>query len=173
MDTTLPANCGGCGNVCAGPKSMQGQATCNLDGGGLAADAGGDGGPCGIVCNAGYHACGADCLSNTDDPSADACVVSDTTGVFVAPTGSDTTGTGTKEAPFATVGKAVTTALTGKKRVYACLGTYSEQVSLTGTDDGLTVYGGLDCANGCTWEVAARRRRSSQRRSARRLQPRR
>jgi hypothetical protein len=150
VDLTQPASCGACGNTCAGPASTQGHATCTLDGGGLPVDAGGDGGPCGIACNATYHACGADCLSDTDDPSADPCVVSNATGVFVAPApkGNDTTGAGTEQAPFATLAMAVTRALTGKKRVYACLGTYSQQLSLTATADGLTVYGGLDCANG-------------------------
>jgi len=33
--------------------------------------------------------------------------------------------------------------MTGKKRVYVCLGTYGETVSLTSSADGLTVYGDL------------------------------
>jgi hypothetical protein len=67
VDPTQPANCGACGNSCAGPPSTQGQAVCSLDGGGLPLDAGGDGGPCGITCNATYHARGADCLPDADD----------------------------------------------------------------------------------------------------------
>jgi hypothetical protein len=65
-----------------------------------------------------------------------------------ATTGNDTTGTGTSSAPYKTMAKAITQAIGGKKRVYACIGTYPEQLQLTGADDGLTVYGGLDCANG-------------------------
>jgi len=150
VDPTQPANCGACGNSCSGPPSTQGSATCNLDGGGLSLDAGGDGGPCGITCNANYHSCGADCLSNTDDPSKDPCVVADLTGVFVAPAtqGGSATGKGTIESPLLTVGAGIAQALGGLKRVYVCLGTYNEKLSLTAADDGLTVYGGLDCANG-------------------------
>jgi hypothetical protein len=149
VDPTQPATCGACGTRCAGPPSTQGQAVCSLDGGGLPVDAGGDGGPCGITCNPTYHACGADCLSDTDDPSADPCVVSNATGVFVAPAPLGTAaGLGTMASPLLTVGAGITKALTGKKRVYVCLGTYGETVSLTSSADGLTVYGGLDCANG-------------------------
>jgi hypothetical protein len=46
------------------------------------------------------------------------------------------------------VSAGITLALGGKKRVYVCVRAYSEQLSLTTTADGLTVYGGLDCANG-------------------------
>ncbi|HEY1691358.1 MAG TPA: hypothetical protein VGG39_04310 [Polyangiaceae bacterium] len=149
VDPTQPTHCGDCATNCAGPKSQQGQATCNIDGGGTPLDAGGDGGPCGFTCNAGNHACGLDCLSDTDDPSTDPCVVSDATGVFVAPAPLGTAGgDGSKATPFLTVTAGIAKAMQGKKRVYVCLGTYSEQLSLTGTDDGLTVYGGLDCTNG-------------------------
>ena len=50
--------------------------------------------------------------------------------------------------PLLTVNEGIALAMTQKKRVYVCLGTYSETLSLTNADDGLKVYGGLDCTNG-------------------------
>jgi hypothetical protein len=144
VDPSLPAHCGTCGNVCAGPGSMQGQATCSVNG----ASGADGGGPCGITCNPGYHLCSGDCLSNTNDPHDDPCVVSDATGVFVATTGSDTTGQGTMERAYATVSKGIAQAIGGTKRVYVCLGTYGEQLSIGASADGLKVYGGLDCTKG-------------------------
>jgi hypothetical protein len=91
------------------------------------------------------------CLSNGDDPSNDPCVVADGLGIFVSPSGSDTTGDGTKEKPFGTIGHAMDVAAGGIKRVYAC-GTFTSGVSVAAPDDGVTVYGGLDCT---TWAYNA------------------
>jgi hypothetical protein len=137
---------------CAGPKTGgTGNATCSTDGGVPAGNAG-DGGPCGIACKTGYHFCNAgggtgDCLSDTDDPGSDPCVVDFNTGVFVR---ADATagGDGTMGKPFQTIGAGIAAAVAGKKRVYVCVGTYNEQLQLTGADDGLSVYGNLDCTNG-------------------------
>ena len=135
-----PNHCGGCGQACPA-----------VDGGAAACVAGSDGGPtCGATCGSGFHGAGAGCettcAANTVDPSTDPCVVIDGTGTFVSATsGNDTTGTGTKEAPYATIAKGMTAAAAGTKRVYAC-GTFATQVQVNASLDGVTVYGGFDCA---------------------------
>jgi hypothetical protein len=74
--------------------------------------------------------------------------VSDNTGVFVSVTTGTAAGAGTIASPLNTIASGIAQAIGGKKRVYVCVGTYGEQLSLTNADDGLTVYGNLDCANG-------------------------
>jgi hypothetical protein len=133
-------HCGTCTNVCAPPPSGKGAPTC-------------PGALCVMTCVSGYHpggaGCNADCLANTDDPSADSCVAADGLGVFVSPSGNDTTGDGTKEHPFGSIGHGMDTSA----RVYAC-GTFTgEQLVVSGTTrDGTSVYGGFDCA---TWTYTA------------------
>ena len=138
------SNCGGCGNVCPGPANGS-----NGTGSAQCVDAG-----CVLQCASGAHVCGADCLLNTDPPSTDSCIVSSTYGVFVSPTGSDTTGNGTQAAPYATVTKAATVAVSkGLSDVFACGGTYTTALELGGTTvDGINVYGGLECTN---WTYSA------------------
>ncbi len=84
------------------------------------------------------------CDTTKDPKDAPGCL-DDRVGVFVSPTGSDT-GTGTKAAPFQTIGKALTSvgALT---RVYVCEGTYSEDVTIAPPVDGISIYGGFKCAD--------------------------
>ena len=87
---------------------------------------------CGVSCTMGSHVCSGDCLANADEPSdaANPCILTEAFGVFVAPTGSDTAGTGTRAAPYATVGNAMDQAKTkGLARVYACgtAGNYSSE----------------------------------------------
>jgi len=53
--------------VCAAPTA-NGSAACAQMTGGPA---------CTFNCNTGFHACMATCMSNTDDPSNDPCVVAD------------------------------------------------------------------------------------------------
>ena len=138
---TDPNHCGSCTNACSPPPSGSGQATCE-----------GATPTCGVSCTTGSHVCSADCLSNTDEPSdtADPCILTEAFGVFVAPTGSDGAGNGTRAAPYATVGNAMDEAKTkGLARVYACgsAGSYSSGPNLVVgmSRAGLTVYGGLDC----------------------------
>jgi hypothetical protein len=89
-------------------------------------------------------------LSPHDDP----CVLTLDAGIFVAAStagGSDTTGDGSKAAPYATLGYALTH-LTGESRVYVCTATFHEAVSITAA--GVRVYGGLACpvgASGRSW----------------------
>ena len=143
-------HCGSCTNACAGPPSGNGQATCA-----------GVTPTCAVSCTTGYHMCNADCLTNTDAPSdtADPCILTEVFGVFVAPTGSDTTGTGTRSAPYATVGNAMDQAKTkGLARVYACgtAGSYTENLVVGSSRTGITVYGGLNCTTSAsTWSYVA------------------
>ena len=99
----------------------------------VTADAGADGPPCNA--NASPH----------DDP----CVLTEAYGVFVAPAaygGSDVFGTGSRIAPYLTVGKGVAEA--GSRRVYVCASgaaPYQETVTVTGFASSVSVYGGLTC----------------------------
>jgi hypothetical protein len=136
---TDPNHCGSCSNACPPPLSGNGQATCA-----------GATPTCGVSCSGGYHVCNANCLANTDEPSdtSDPCVLTETFGIFVAPTGSDTTGKGTRAAPYATIGHGMDQATASSlTRVYACgtAGHYTENLVVGSSRAGLSVYGGLDC----------------------------
>lgn len=84
-------------------------------------------------------------------PATNPSVVSDKCGVFVAPAGSDDTGTGTRASPYKTLGKAIEAAgakaAGGPARVFACAGTYGESVAVPGNTE---LFGSLDCEAG-TW----------------------
>jgi len=146
---TDPNHCGSCSNACAGPPSGNGQAACPSPP------------SCAVTCNASYHVCNADCLSNADEPSdtTDPCILTETYGVFVSPGGNDTTGTGSRAAPYATVGHAMDAAKTaGLARVYACgtAGNYGENLVVGSSRTGVTVYGGLNCTTSpSTWTYSA------------------
>jgi hypothetical protein len=89
------------------------------------------------------HAVDSAMCDPSQPPQTSPCSITDAIGVFVAPApygGSDATGQGTMALPFATIGKAVSVA--GSKRVYACGGTYPEQLTVT---TNVAVYGGLAC----------------------------
>ena len=156
VDPTVPTSCGSCTLHCAGPMTDAGVSTSNgKPVCALSNDAGmsPDGGACGILCNPTFHNCGSDCLSNADDPAADPCVVGTPgTGVFVSSTpvsgASGPIGSMTNPYTKVTDGIGAAVATGGAKRVYVCIGTYNEQVSLTSADDGVVVYGGLDCNTG-------------------------
>jgi hypothetical protein len=94
----------------------------------------------------------------TQGPGSSSCAVDEAHGVFVAPAaagGSDATGTGTRAAPFASIGHALDLAKASGKRVYVCEGTYVEAVVIDGAHDGVGLYGGLDCAR---WTYATAHR---------------
>jgi hypothetical protein len=82
------------------------------------------------------------------DPACTAMVIDNKCGVFVAPAGSDDKGSGTREAPYQTLTKAISAAeQSGTARVYACLGAYEEAITVPG---GMQIYGGLSCED-MTW----------------------
>jgi hypothetical protein len=90
-------------------------------------------------------------------PVDNACLISETYGVFVSPQGSDTTGVGTRSAPYKTLLKALQAAKGNVMRVYACdEGTgYTDALSIDATLDGMSLYGGFECG---TWAYAGTRR---------------
>ena len=136
--TNDPQHCGSCTNACPAPKSGHGSATCASPP------------TCGISCSTGYHVCGtpADCLPNTDGPSADPCIINERFGIFVSATKGDDANAGTQLSPVKTIGKAMDLAKAAGKRVYACGndGPYNENLLVGSSRDGVNVYGGLDCA---------------------------
>jgi hypothetical protein len=85
------------------------------------------------------------CDLNADISASPACI-DDGIGVFVDATSGNDANPGTKASPFKTIAKAIAAA-GAKPRVYACAGTYAEDVSLTQAS-ALSVFGGLACG---TW----------------------
>ncbi len=77
-------------------------------------------------------------------PKEDACVVNDVFGVFVAPSGDDSS-QGKKSAPFKTIDRGVEAATRGGKRVYVCAATYDEKTVLDASANGVSLFGGLAC----------------------------
>ncbi|WP_437711864.1 PGRS family protein [Sorangium sp. So ce448] len=81
-------------------------------------------------------------------PSAAGDEIADTCGVFVS-TGGDDENAGAKSAPVKTLAAALALAEQSRtRRVYACAETFEEAVEVK---SGVTLFGGLDCANGWTW----------------------
>jgi hypothetical protein len=98
------------------------------------------------------------CTGDVSDDAA--CWTTNELGVFVSSeTGDDAAGDGTQEAPFATIGKGITSA--AGKNIYVCLGavkdTYAEKVSLDATTDAVRIYGGFDCSD---WSYSTTRKSS-------------
>ena len=83
----------------------------------------------------------------TKTPLEDACVIDEDYGVFVSPSGSDDSGDGSRDNPYATLQKATETAAVSDKRVYACAtsGSYDESLSLDDSLSGLELFGGFSC----------------------------
>jgi hypothetical protein len=81
------------------------------------------------------------------------CTINEAFGVFVAPTGNDGTGLGTKAAPYRTIGRGLTAAKAKNVRLYVCdNGTgYAEPMTLGPSLDGITAYGGFQCSD---WSYA-------------------
>ncbi|AUX24971.1 hypothetical protein SOCEGT47_055120 [Sorangium cellulosum] len=73
--------------------------------------------------------------------------VSDACGVFVAASGDDRR-IGTKAEPVKTLSKAIARAAEKGTAVYACAEEFAEAIEVPA---GVTLFGGLDCANGWRW----------------------
>jgi len=93
-------------------------------------------------------------LDGGRSPADNPCLISERYGVFVSTSGSDSTGAGTRSAPFRTLARALQAAKVDTRRVYACdEGTgYAEGVTLDATLDGMELFGGFDCG---TWMLTA------------------
>ena len=115
---------GGCGSDDAGDGGATGTGGSGAQGGGGA----GGGTP-------------AECVpSEAQGPVDDSC------GIFVAPSGNDDTGLGTKLSPYATIGKGLEKAT--DKPIYLCADAFTETVVIAKSVD---IFGGLDCAANWTW----------------------
>ncbi len=145
-DTDL-SNCGGCGQSCgfahADASCTSGQ--CSFDG-----------------CMSGWvdldgdpsNGCEYQCtFKSADDPPDAAGIDANcdgidgdaSRGIFVATTGSDSAA-GTRDAPLASLGAALTMAqqTSGLDQIFVATGTYGEQVHLV---DGVSILGGYDATN--------------------------
>ena len=83
----------------------------------------------------------------TKDPKDSLPCVDDSIGIFVDATGGKDSNAGTKEAPMQTIGAALGKTNTQHARVYVCEGTYTEDVTLDASHDGVSLYGGWKCAD--------------------------
>ena len=123
------------------------------DGGGATSGTGGSGNTSGTSGTGGAAGDGGSC-DTTKSPSEEGCLIDSQYGVFVSPDGDDTSGDGTKDKPFKTLSKALDSAASGQKRVFACAtaGSYSGAVNVSSAHDGVSLYGGFDCS---TWAYSA------------------
>ncbi|MCL4756659.1 MAG: hypothetical protein KJ015_41295, partial [Myxococcales bacterium] len=119
---------------------------------------GGTGGAGGTGGTGGTGGDGGGC-DTSKTPSEEACLVADEFGVFVSPTGDDSANDGTKSKPFKTIGKALTTAGTAGKNVYACDDgtgiTESATMAVSAAHDKHGIYGGFDCTS-WGWSATAK-----------------
>lgn len=84
--------------------------------------------------------------SCTESPLADACLTDETASLFVAPSGSDVLGTGTRARPLKTIAVALTKLTPDRRRVYLCEGRYAEDLHVGAEHAALVLAGGLDCS---------------------------
>ncbi len=82
------------------------------------------------------------------DPKTSSCAIADAYGIFVAGSLGSDSNAGTMTSPLATLAKAKSVAFAAKKRVFACATSFNEVLTLDATTDGVSLFGGLDCA---TW----------------------
>ncbi len=79
--------------------------------------------------------------------------IEETHGVFVASIGNDSNN-GSRLAPLATLGNAISMAEKMGKRVYVCAGRYEEAITIP---NGVSMVGGLDCSDAHVWRVGTAR----------------
>jgi hypothetical protein len=152
-DCSATATCSAAGAAVAGSAGTSGGGSGN-DGGTTSGGSQGASGSNGSGGQGGEP--GAECSGDVaDDPG---CWTSNALGVFVSSdNGDDEAGDGTRESPFKTIMRGVVAS--AGKNVYVCLGVqndvYSEQITLTGAQDGIHLYGGFDCED---WSYSPTRR---------------
>jgi hypothetical protein len=91
------------------------------------------------------------------DPSVEPCLVTETYGIFVDSIhGDDLGGVGTRARPVKTISNGIAKAVGAMlSRVYVCNGTYTEQVQLGASTDGISLYGSYDCTSSSpSWTYA-------------------
>ncbi len=155
-----PYDSGGAGSTgTSGSAGTSGSPSHSGSGGvsGTSGRAGAGAGSAGTSTDAGAAGAPSTC-DGTLSPDADNCVISDDYGVFVAPTGDDTTGDGTEAAPFATLTTALTK-LDQIKRIYVCAAEYTEVGTLQ-IPSGVAIYGGFGCDGG-VWSYDSKNNKAS------------
>jgi hypothetical protein len=140
VDSTSPAHCGSCTNVCGSPSSGHGSATCSAPN------------TCGVQCDNGFHACQSNCVADGTEPSVDPCSIDDAHGVFVSVTTGADGAAGTKMMPLKKIQDGIAKAKMAGKNLYVCAGTYAENVVIDTSKDGVQVFGGFDCTG---WAYSA------------------
>ncbi len=87
------------------------------------------------------------------DPAVESCLVNETYGVFVDSVNGNDGAAGTRAQPLKTIGAGIAKAASAMalsslvSRVYICDGTYTEQVQLGASTDGISLYGSFDCVS--------------------------
>jgi hypothetical protein len=150
-DCNATATCGaasGTANNTSG-KGAGGSTEGGSDGAGTS-NAGGSSGMSGSAGEGGSGECEGDVADDA------ACWTSNAHGVFVSNEhGSDATGNGTKEAPYASITKGLSGA--AGKKVFVCLGPKGDYTDALKFDEaeGVSIYGGFECEN---WEYSTTRK---------------
>lgn len=127
-------------------------ATAGTGGTGATGGVSGSSGTTGAGGVAGTGGTGSTC-DTTKDPQDEPCLVDEAYGVFVSGDGNDTTGDGTRVAPYGTINKALDEAAAAGKRVYACKdhGNYTTPVHYRAEHSGVNAYGLFQCD---TWTIS-------------------
>lgn len=81
------------------------------------------------------------CVNNTADPKC----LDEATAFFVSAAKGDDSAPGTRNAPLRSVAAALGRLTPTKKRVYICEGNYNEDVLLTSSHAGASLFGGFNC----------------------------
>lgn len=113
-------------------------------------DDGGSGGEAsGIDAGEGGEGGASNVCDPTKSPAVEVCVIDEAYGVFVAPNGSDETGVGSREEPFATLERGIAEAIASDRRLYACAdrGAYAESLHLDAAASGIEMFGGFSCVD--------------------------
>jgi hypothetical protein len=80
-----------------------------------------------------------------EKPTDPACLDENTALFVSAPNGNNADATGATAKPFKTIGAALAKITAAKRRIYICDGTYAEDLALTATHNGVSLFGGIDC----------------------------
>ncbi len=101
-----------------------------------------------VTVDAGVPGCAASTL-----PTDNICSIDEGFGVFVSASLGTAAGDGTRAKPFASMQTAINAAKASNKRVYACAGSYAENLTFA---DGVSVFGYFACSGG-SWTTSAGR----------------
>jgi hypothetical protein len=151
----------GAGGESSGGASSDHGGSSNVDGGTSGEGAAGVGATGATSTTGGAGGGGPDvCEDDGTSPSEKSCLIDEEFAIFVAPTGDDEEGNGSRENPFATIGHGMDAAIElGLAHVIACNGEYPESLGVDDERDGLSLHGGFVCPgedNAWTYEEGTR-----------------